>query len=90
MNQPHIVVFGSLNMDLVANTSHFPQVGETITGESFTAIPGGKGANQAIAVSRLGIPCRMVGRIGKDSFGETLLKSLNNNNVNTQGILVDK
>lgn len=89
MSQSHIVVFGSLNMDLVANTPHLPVAGETIAGESFAMIPGGKGANQAIAVSRLGIPCQMVGRVGKDSFGEHLLQSLQRNRVDTTGVLID-
>ncbi|AFZ43042.1 ribokinase [Halothece sp. PCC 7418] len=90
MNQSHIVVFGSLNMDLLAKTSRLPLAGETITGDKFQMIPGGKGANQAIAVSRLGIPCRMVGRVGKDSFGETLLQSLQDNDVDTTGVLVEE
>jgi ribokinase len=90
MNQPHIVVFGSLNIDLVANTAYFPKAGETVTGEKFAMIPGGKGANQAIAVSRLGIPCQMIGRVGKDSFGEMLLKSLQDNKVDTTGVLIDE
>lgn len=90
MNQSHIVVFGSLNMDLVAKTPQLPVVGETIAGESLAMIPGGKGANQAIAVSRLGIPCQMVGRVGKDSFGEDLLQSLRTNGVDTTGILMDE
>jgi ribokinase len=90
MKQSHIVVFGSLNMDLLAKTSHWPVAGETITGEKFAMIPGGKGANQAIAVSRLGIPCHMVGRVGKDSFGDTLLHSLQASNVDTTGVLVDE
>ena len=90
MTQPHIVVFGSLNMDLVANTSSFPTAGETVTGEKFAMIPGGKGANQAIAVSRLGYPCHLVGRVGKDSFGEILLNSLQDNGVDTTGVFVDE
>lgn len=90
MKQSHIVVFGSLNMDLLATTSHLPVAGETITGEKFAMIPGGKGANQAIAVSRLGIPCRMVGRVGKDSFGDALLQSLASNQVETTGVLIDE
>jgi ribokinase len=90
MNQSHIVVLGSLNMDLVANTARLPMPGETITGEGFTMIPGGKGANQAIAVSRLGIPCRMVGRVGKDSFGENLIQSLQDNQVDSCGVLKDE
>jgi ribokinase len=90
MKQSHIVVFGSLNMDLLATTSRLPVAGETITGEKFAMIPGGKGANQAIAVSRLGIPCRMVGRVGKDSFGDALLQSLAKNKVDTTGVLIDE
>jgi len=90
MNQSHIVVLGSLNMDLVANTSRLPMSGETIAGERFAMIPGGKGANQAIAVSRLGIPCSMVGRVGKDSFGNDLLHALQDNQVDRRGILIDE
>lgn len=86
----HIVVFGSLNMDLVVKTPQLPVVGETIAGESLAMIPGGKGANQAIAVSRLGIPCQIVGRVGKDSFGEHLLQSLRTNGVDTTGVLIDE
>lgn len=86
----HIVVFGSLNMDLVVKTPQLPVVGETIAGESLAMIPGGKGANQAIAVSRLGIPCQIVGRVGKDSFGEHLLQSLQTNGVDTTGVLIDE
>jgi len=77
-------------MDLVANTSSFPTVGETVTGEKFAMIPGGKGANQAIAVSRLGYPCHLVGRVGKDSFGEILFNSLQDNGVETTGVFVDE
>ncbi|PSO49106.1 MAG: ribokinase [Cyanobacteria bacterium SW_9_44_58] len=90
MNQSHIVVLGSLNMDLAANTSRLPMPGETITGESFAMIPGGKGANQAIAVSRLGIPCQMVGRVGQDSFGQNLIQSLQDNQVDSSGVLKDE
>lgn len=90
MNQPHIVVLGSLNMDLVANTARLPIPGETITGDRFAMIPGGKGANQAIAVSRLGIPCRMVGRVGNDSFGQHLIQSLQDNQVDSTGVFRDE
>lgn len=71
-----IVVFGSINMDLVARTARFPQPGETATGESFTTVPGGKGANQAVACARLGAPTRIVGRVGSDGFGSALRTSL--------------
>lgn len=89
MSELHIVVLGSLNIDLVANSPHLPTAGETITGDRFAMNLGGKGANSAIAVSRLGFPCQMVGRIGNDSFGNTLLQSLQNNQVDTTGILID-
>ncbi len=89
IKQSHIVVFGSLNMDILATTSRLPVAGETVTGETFTMMPGGKGANQAIAISRLGLPCHFLGRVGNDSFGDTLIQSLASNQVDTTGILVD-
>lgn len=81
MKQPNIVVVGSMNMDIVARTSRFPQAGETITGEEAHFIPGGKGANQAVAAARLGAQTTMLGAVGNDAFGWTLLESLQQNNV---------
>lgn len=78
-----IVVFGSLNMDLVAQVPRLPQVGETLLGTSFATVPGGKGANQAVAAARLGAPTTMVGRVGDDSFGPLLCDSLRVAGVNT-------
>lgn len=72
----HIVVFGSLNMDLVAATERLPRPGETLTGHAFRTVPGGKGANQAVACARLGAPTRLVGRVGADSFGASLRAGL--------------
>ncbi|MGK7888756.1 MAG: ribokinase [Leptolyngbyaceae cyanobacterium] len=71
-----LVVFGSINMDLVVRSPRLPQPGETLTGHDFTQIPGGKGANQAVAAAKLGIPTRMVGRVGNDIFGQTLVETL--------------
>lgn len=71
-----IVVIGSLNMDLVVETPKLPELGETIKGSGFQTVPGGKGANQAYAVARLGGNVSMIGRVGEDSFGENLRKSL--------------
>jgi ribokinase len=70
---PHIVVVGSLNMDLVVQVPTIPAPGETVLGENFATIPGGKGANQAVAAARLGARVSLIGRVGSDAFGEQLL-----------------
>ena len=72
-----IVVVGSLNMDLVVRTPRLPRPGETIIGgEAFQTLPGGKGANQAVAAARLGAQVTMVGCVGEDDFGRALLANL--------------
>ena len=73
---PAVVVIGSVNMDLVVRAPHVPRPGETILGNSFATIPGGKGANQAVAAARLGADCRFVSRIGDDAFGQQLLAGM--------------
>jgi ribokinase len=82
-----VVVVGSLNMDLVAQVPHLPQRGETIAGFQFQMLPGGKGANQACAVGRLGGQARMIGRIGEDVFGERLRSSLSSAGVDVSGVM---
>ena len=77
-----IVVIGSANIDLVASVKHLPVSGETVLGNSFTKTPGGKGANQAVAASKLGGDVSFVGCIGSDQEGEILRSSLENANVN--------
>jgi ribokinase len=72
MRQPRVVVVGSANMDLVATAPALPRPGETVLGNDFAMVPGGKGANQAIAASRAGASCSFLGAIGSDSFGVTL------------------
>lgn len=89
MNQPHVIVFGSINMDLVARTPSLPVPGETLLGYSLATVPGGKGANQAVAVARLHTPTVMVGRVGEDDFGQTLLTSLQTAGVDTTDVWVD-
>ncbi len=81
-----IVVVGSINMDLVASAEHIPSVGETIEGTGFQFQPGGKGANQAVAVAKLGYPVRMIGKVGDDSFGAQLRSQLEGSGVDTAGV----
>jgi ribokinase len=85
-----IIVFGSINIDLVSKTPRLPLPGETLTGRSFATVPGGKGANQAVAIARLGVPAYMVGRVGGDNFGRELLASLQAAGVQTEYVLVDE
>jgi len=71
-----VTVVGSLNMDLVTRTPRIPQPGETIIGDDFHTVPGGKGANQAVAAARLGAQVSMVGRVGRDAFAGPMLDNL--------------
>ncbi|MER7420541.1 ribokinase [Micromonospora peucetia] len=72
MRQTRVVVVGSANMDLVGTAAALPRPGETLLGTDFVMVPGGKGANQAIAAARAGASCAFLGAIGSDSFGVTL------------------
>ncbi len=80
------VVFGSLNMDLVVRAPRLPRPGETLPATSFETVPGGKGANQAVAASRLGVETWMIGRVGDDSYGEALLENMRSAGVDVSGI----
>src|SRR5215212_5396750 len=84
-----ILVVGSLNTDLVVRVPRFPQPGETISGEDLQVIPGGKGANQAVAAARLGASVSMLGHVGKDNFGDFLLNNLKSNDVDSHLIQRD-
>ena len=81
-----ITVIGSINMDLVGTTNQLPRAGETLSGTSFKITPGGKGANQAVGLSRLGANVNLVGKIGDDIFGKELILNLRQNNVNVEHI----
>jgi|SRR5215216_4318639 len=87
---PDILVIGSLNADLVVRAPRFPQPGETISGDDLQTFPGGKGANQAVAAARLGASVSMLGRVGKDNFGDYLFDNLQSNNVDTKFIQRDE
>lgn len=76
-----ITVVGSINMDLVVRTERFPKQGETALGDLYTTIPGGKGANQAVAAASLKSDVKMVGAVGTDAFGEVLIEGLENKGV---------
>jgi ribokinase len=86
---PDIIVVGSLNADLVVRSPRFPSPGETIQGEDLATIPGGKGANQAVAAARLGASVAMIGCVGADAFGSTLIENLKQNHVDARRVLRD-
>lgn len=97
-----ILVIGSMNMDLVVNTDEIPSIGETVLGNSMIQVPGGKGANQAVAMSKLEADVTFLGKVGSDAYGSSLLESMsmsgvnidhierNNNNTGIAVINVDK
>jgi ribokinase len=89
MRKP-IVVVGSINLDLVATADHVPLPGETLMGNSFGTFHGGKGANQAVGVGRLGYPVSMVGMVGDDAFGPELKASLRKSKVDVRAVRTAK
>ena len=89
-HDPNIVVLGSLNMDLIGESSRFPDAGETIFGTNFYTAPGGKGANQAAGVASLKGNSKIIGRVGNDSFGSELMKALSKIGVDVAGVMIDE
>lgn len=83
---PTIFVVGSINIDLVARCERLPQPGETIGGAQFQRIPGGKGANQAVAAARMGAEVWFVGRVGRDRFA---LEALEREGIDTGYVRID-
>lgn len=79
-------VIGSINMDMVLSVPRFPAAGETLTGGNFQTVPGGKGANQAVALGRLGATVRMAGRVGDDAFGRRYLDHFRQNGVDVRAV----
>lgn len=91
MKAPAILVVGSLNMDQVVRVPRIPALGETLLGAgSLKLVPGGKGANQAVSIARLGGTVTMAGRVGGDPFGEQLLQALKADQIDTDLIIIDK
>lgn len=86
MSTPRIAVLGSVNMDLVAYVDQVPGSGETVTGTDFRQIPGGKGANQAVAAARAGARTTFLGAVGDDPFGEQLRQSLIGAGIEARGV----
>ena len=84
-----IVVLGGINMDVVATVERMPEPGETVHGDGFFMAGGGKGANQALAAARLGAEAHMVGRVGDDDFGRTLLDNMRSAGVDMSGVALD-
>ncbi len=82
--QAKVCVVGSCSMDLVVTSSRRPGAGETVMGESFKTVPGGKGANQAVAAARLGAEVVMIGCVGDDHLGETILNNFKENRVSVE------
>jgi len=81
-----VVVVGSLNMDLVVRAQRLPRAGETLPGERFFTVPGGKGANQAVAAARLGASVAMIGNVGDDDYGRQLHQALSAEGIDCQGV----
>lgn len=88
-NYMSIIVLGSINMDLVVHTPRLPLPGETLIGKTFETLPGGKGANQAVATAQLGGLTHILGRVGNDTFGQSLRVNLEQYGVRTKGITTD-
>ena len=84
--RPHILVIGSINMDLAIHSRRLPEPGETLLGKGFLNTPGGKGANQAVAVARMGGQCHMIGCVGDDEFGHSLVAHLQSEDINCRGV----
>ena len=89
MAAPRLTVVGSINLDLVARAERLPRPGETVSGASFARVPGGKGANQAVAAARLGAEVSLVGCVGRDELAEQALAGLREARVEERWLVKD-
>ena len=87
MRTANILVVGSFVMDMIVTTPRFPEQGETVLGSHYSTASGGKGANQAVQAARLGAQVTMVGKVGRDAFGDAMLKSVGDSGVNVDWVL---
>ncbi len=90
MAKPRILVVGSFVMDQIATTGIFPREGQTVLGGTFSKAPGGKGANQAVQMARLGADVTMIGKLGHDSNGEDMIRTCQEAGINTSHVLYDE
>ncbi len=90
MRRPRIAVVGSANMDLVARVARTPAPGENCFGSEFRTVPGGKGANQAVAAARMDAAVSFIGRLGSDDFGRTLATGLETEGIDLTHLVPDK
>lgn len=89
MNKKRIVVIGSTNMDMVVKADHIPVPGETVLGGAFLMNPGGKGANQAVTIARLGGEVTFISKVGNDVFGRQSTQTFVEEGIDTSGLLTD-
>ena len=89
MDRPKIIVVGSANMDMVVTADHIPVPGETVIADTFFMNPGGKGANQAVAIARLGGAVAFIAKLGNDVFGKQSSKLYDDEGIDTRFLLSD-
>lgn len=89
MSAARVVVIGSSNTDMVVKAARIPEPGETVLGGDFLMVPGGKGANQAVAAARLGAEVTLVARLGDDLFGEASMRNFREAGIRTEAVVCD-
>ena len=88
-NNIKAAVMGSINMDIILSAKHLPEIGENVLGSTYSYAHGGKGANQATGLSRLGARVKMIGKVGSDTNGASLIKNLEKNKVDASAVATD-